>query len=166
MRFPRWSIIPILSILVFASVYFYTQPGGNAPDFSLMDIEGNSFQLSDFRGEIVMIDFMGTWCAPCQASMPWLKVLYEEYHEQIVMLSISTDPIYDTEQRLTDWKNFWAAKWRHARDTSDPPVSIMYNAVTIPTYVIIDKKGDIRNKFIGITSGEPLSDAIEVLLNE
>lgn len=150
---------------IVASVGLYLrQPKGDAPDFSLVDLEGKSFRLRDFRGRVVLLDFMATWCGPCRASMPGLKAIYAEYGGRIVVISISVDPAYDTEERLRDWVSGWEARWIHARDLSDPPVSRLYDVTGIPTYVLIDKKGDIRYRHVGLVSEETLSEEVASLL--
>jgi thiol-disulfide isomerase/thioredoxin len=92
-----------------------------APDFTLIDLDGNIFTLSDKTGQIVLLDFMATWCGPCQAAMPDLVKLYEEFGDKVVMISISVDPSFDTDEVLSGWRDQWGASWIHARDLADPP---------------------------------------------
>ncbi len=132
------------------------QPWGNAPDFTLIDLDGNSFKLSDFGGRVILLDFMATWCGPCRASMPALIALHEEMGEKVVMISIGVDPVYDSEERLREWMNEWGAEWIHARDLADPPLLQLYGVTGIPTYVIVDKNGDIAIRHVGFTSGARL----------
>jgi cytochrome oxidase Cu insertion factor (SCO1/SenC/PrrC family) len=126
---------------------------GNAPDFNLIDLDGNSVKLSDFKGRVVLLDFMATWCGPCRTSMPGLIALHEEVGKDVLIISISVDPHYDTEERLRDWVNEWDAKWIHVRDLADPPLMQLYGVRGIPTYIIVDRNGDIAFRHVGLTSG-------------
>ncbi|MFQ5836303.1 MAG: TlpA family protein disulfide reductase [Candidatus Bathyarchaeia archaeon] len=145
-------------------------PGTLAPDFSLTDPNGTSSWLSDFRGKVVVIDFMSTTCPPCRVSMPELKAVWNEHEERIVMMSISISapPVFDdTEEMLRDWISQWEATWIHAKDATG--VSIVYGVYEIPTVVIIDKDGYIRFRHAGIPplgtiSAETISQEIEELL--
>lgn len=132
------------------------RPWGNAPDFTLIDLDGNPFKLSDFGGRVILLDFMATWCGPCRSSMPGLVALHEEVGEEVVMISIGVDPVYDNEERLREWVNEWGAEWIHVRDLADPPLMQLYGVTGIPTYVIVDKNGDIRFRHVGLTSGAML----------
>ena len=51
--------------------------GAPAPDFTLPDLEGHSWQLSEFRGQTLLINFWATWCAPCRREMPALDRLHQ-----------------------------------------------------------------------------------------
>lgn len=163
-----WLIVSCATIFVIIGGWQLLQPRGNAPDFSLTDVEGNTFRLTGFRGEVVLLDFMATWCGPCRISTPQLKRMWDEYGPRIVIISISVDPTYDTIQALTGWASIHNATWIHARDTSVPPVTQLYRIQDIPTFVIIDKKGDIRYTQVGVTEGweETISGEIARLLEE
>ncbi|MBO3842968.1 MAG: TlpA family protein disulfide reductase [Candidatus Brockarchaeota archaeon] len=168
----RWLIISSITILITGVAWQFLQHNAacgsqtEAPDFSLKSLDGKNFRLKDFKGRVILLDFMATWCGPCRASMPSLKALWNEQKEWIVMLSISVDPIYDTEEVLKDWVNEWGAEWMHARDTADPPASQSYRITAIPTYVIIDKNGCVRHRHVGVTSKETISQEISALLKE
>ncbi|MEO8613168.1 MAG: TlpA disulfide reductase family protein [Chloroflexota bacterium] len=57
--------------------------GSNAvPDFSATTITGETVHLSDYRGQVVMLNFWATWCPPCRAEMPTIEAAYEKYHDQ------------------------------------------------------------------------------------
>jgi len=80
------STFVILAIFVLAMVgrHFYMQPNVNdgelAPDFESTLLSGESFKLSDLRGNYVLLDFWGSWCGPCIADNPKLKTLYGKYN--------------------------------------------------------------------------------------
>lgn len=61
-------------------------------DFTLKDLHGKKYTLSELRGEIVMVNFWATWCMPCRLEMPVLDALYTHFQDQgLVVLSISSE---------------------------------------------------------------------------
>ncbi len=57
-------------------------PGVAAPDFSLPDLEGDKRSLSEWRGEVVVVNFWATWCPPCREEIPAFVALQSQYGEQ------------------------------------------------------------------------------------
>jgi peroxiredoxin len=53
--------------------------GQSAPDFVLKSASGDNLRLSEYRGEVVMINFWATWCGPCRQELPLLDELYGRY---------------------------------------------------------------------------------------
>jgi thiol-disulfide isomerase/thioredoxin len=133
-----------------------------APDFSLTDLGGNAFRLSDFRGKVVVIDFMATWCGPCRMQMPHLKVVWEKYGGEIVLMSIDIDPRESEEVLGAFAKEFPYATWIWARDTAN--LGQVYEVSAIPKTVIIDQDGYIRFTHTGVTDASTLIQEIEQLL--
>ena len=63
--------------------------GDRAYDFTLNDLDGNSYSLSELRGQPVIINFWATWCAPCRVEMPELQAAFEKYQEEgVVVLAV------------------------------------------------------------------------------
>ena len=61
-------------------------------DFSLKDLKGKSWTLSQLRGQIVLVNFWATWCPPCRKEMPDLETLYKRFSgEGLVILAISDE---------------------------------------------------------------------------
>lgn len=61
-------------------------------DFTLSDLQGNSWHLADLKGKVVLVNFWATWCPPCRKEMPDLQALYDKYKDQgFVVLSISDE---------------------------------------------------------------------------
>ncbi len=113
-----------------------------APDFLLSDTAGKIFTLADFKGKIILIDAWATWCAPCVAEMPHLKMLMQKLkaNENFRLLSVSLD-----ESKKTWIENgvlrlqppgllLWQAK--------DVAFSKAYDIRLIPRLILIDKEGN------------------------
>lgn len=161
-------IVSFVMVLIVAGAWQLFQPSGRAPDFTLTDMNASIVRLSAYNGKVVLIDFMATWCGPCRTSVLGLKEIWKTYAHQIVMISISVDPAYDSISVLASWVNLYNVTWTHARDTSSPPVAQLYKVENIPTFIIIDKKGEIRYRHEGITEGwkEKLLEEVSELLKE
>ena len=155
-------IISALVLLSFSTEVFAQQL---VPDFTLTDIDGNEFSLSDYRGKVVLLDFFARWCKPCYSVIPHLKSLHEEFSEKLVILTISVDPTYDTVEGLQEFRETYGIKWSIARDIAD--VSQKYEIEYIPTTIIIDQNGYLQHRHVGGQVKETtLSEEIEGLLAE
>jgi peroxiredoxin len=130
-----------------------------APDFALTDVDGKSFKLSDYRGKVVVLEFMQTTCEYCQAQEPRMKELRSSFSGDVVMAMISTNP-GDTEEILRQYRDQNLVGWIAMRDTSG--VSSTYNVTGTPTIFIIDKNGDIAYQQVGFTD----ADSAPALISE
>ncbi|MDH5806418.1 MAG: TlpA disulfide reductase family protein [Candidatus Methanomethylicaceae archaeon] len=155
-------ILSIIAILLVIIGGWYFINSSKAPDFQLIDLNGKVFRLSDFRGKIVILDFMATWCSPCKQQIPYLIEVWQKYENEIVIISISIDPIRDSEEILRDFINrFPNATWIWARDIAN--ISISYKVLAIPKIVIIDKDGNIAFEHLGTTHSSIIIQEIEKL---
>lgn len=83
----NWSWLWVASMGLIAIgllIYFFSAPdvakGDAAPDFTAVDaFSGQDVSLSDYRGQVVMVNFWATWCPPCRAEMPLMQQAYTEY---------------------------------------------------------------------------------------
>lgn len=135
-----------------------------APDFSLVDLEGNSFWLSDFRGNVVVLDFMTTWCGGCRDEMPHLGDVWEkeEFKNRIVLVSIDIDPTESAENLKSFVQDFEYATWIWARDTAN--LAQAYEVAYVPKTIIIDTDGYIRFTHGELTDASVLIGEIDELL--
>lgn len=134
-----------------------------APLFIVTDLDGGNFSLRDHRGEVVVIEFMATWCTYCKAQIDELKPVYERFKDSpVVIISISVDP-GDSPEKLAEYRASVGACWRFAQG---PDVGLDYGVKAIPTTVIIDGEGRIRLRHEGVVSSSDLIDKISELLKE
>jgi peroxiredoxin len=110
-----------------------------APDFTLIDIDGHVFSLSDFRGQIVILDFMATWCPRCIAERPHLQAVQTEFGSRLAIVSIS---IADTEDAVRVFRDEHNTNWTYARDTLN--LIATYNVTGTSTLYLIDQDGYIQ----------------------
>ena len=117
-----------------------------APDFSFTSAQGEYITLDDLKGKVVVLDFWGTWCPPCVASVPELRNLYSRYpKESFVLIGISSD--YDDAK----WRSFTDKNhmsWPQYRDR-DRRIAEMFSIRAFPTYIIIDHEGILRFQSTG-----------------
>ncbi|BDG61169.1 hypothetical protein caldi_22590 [Caldinitratiruptor microaerophilus] len=122
--------------------------GYRAPDFQVLDLEGRPVRLSDYRGDVVFLNFWASWCPPCKAEMPEIRRLHEEGLPDLTILGVD---LTNTEASPEAVARFMAAggyRWRVPLDT-DGAVARAYNVISIPTSFFIDARGIIRSKVIG-----------------
>lgn len=136
-----------------------------APDFSLVDVEENGFRLIDFRGKVVVLDFMATLCLECRDEMPHLGDIWEkeDYRDRVVLVSIDIDPTESAETLRSFAQDFPYATWIWARDTAN--LAQAYKVVKVPKIVIIDTDGFIRFTHDGLTGASVLISEIDQLLS-
>ncbi len=135
-----------------------------APNFTLVDINGEQFSLSDHLGTVVLLDFFATWCGPCISEIEHLKSLYNRYSpNQLVILSISVDPNSDTVQILQNFAQQNEMAWTVARDTAN--VADKYGVSPIPHLVIVDAEGYKMHDHIGLIGETTLRSEIDSLLS-
>ena len=134
-----------------------------SPNFTLVDINGEQFSLSDHLGKIVILDFFATWCGPCISEIEHLKSLYNMYSpDQLVILSISVDPNSDTVQILQYFTKQNEIEWTVACDTAN--IADKYGVFPIPHLVLVDVQGYRIHDHIGLTRETTLRSEIDSLL--
>jgi cytochrome c biogenesis protein CcmG, thiol:disulfide interchange protein DsbE len=113
-----------------------------APQFTISD-DGHTFDLSKYRGKIVVVNLWATWCAPCIEELPSLLALQRAMPElQVVAISWDEDP--------AAYRKFLDAHHVDLLTIRDPEQRIgkLYGTVQIPETYIIDKQGNLRRKFV------------------
>ncbi len=131
--------------------------GELAPDFTLVDLEGNQVTLSDFRGKTVFLNFWATWCPPCRAEMPEMEAVYQEYKDKGVVV-IGVD-IMEAESEVRQFVEQGGYSWTFVLDTSGE-VAGNYEIAAIPTSFFIDREGVIQVVNIGAMTKRAMEDKL------
>ena len=89
----------------------------DAPDFTLLNQDGESVTLSDYEGKVVVVAFIYTSCPDVclaiSANLAWIYENLDEYSEEVVILSITIDPARDTVERFSQWTDANGYEWDH-----------------------------------------------------
>jgi peroxiredoxin len=116
-----------------------------APDFQLINVNGNPIRLSDLRGRPVLINFWATWCGPCVIEMPILQDRFLKYSSELIILAINADEPYND---IRNFVNNNGITFDVLQDT-DSKIQGLYKINGYPTSFFIDTDGIIKAIQIG-----------------
>ena len=137
---------------------------GVAPDFVLENLEGDAVRLSDYDGNVRLVDFWTTWCAPCREEIPMFKDLQQTYGpDGFTILAIAMD-----DSGLEVIKPF-AEKHQltYLNLIGTAEVEQLYPGVVgYPTAFLIDRDGTIVERFTGPKPRKVLEKKIVALLGK
>jgi len=155
----------VFSVFAASSLASSGLAGQPAPDFALKSSSGENLRLSEYRGDVVMINFWATWCGPCRQEMPLLDELYSRY--QRVGFNLLGVNIDDDSSRAMDMINELGVSFPVLFDATKE-VSRLYQVDAMPVTVIVDREGNIRHVHQGYKPGyeQKYLDQIRALLRE
>lgn len=145
----RWRTFLTLCVLVATTAcYNGSRPprvGAAAKEFSVQDSD-RRVNLNQFRGQVVVLNFWASWCAPCIAELPSLMSMQEQLRGRgVTVVGVSIDVDDDAYHKFLKQKN---VNFLTVRDP-DQKVAAMYGTSEWPESYIIDRQGVMRRKVIG-----------------
>lgn len=132
-------------------------------NFTLESITGRQVQLSDYNGQVILLNFWATWCEPCRKEIPWLVELHEEYRKRgLVVLGVSIDESVElvkpfAEQLRVTYPILIGKNRDDVTDAFGPLLGF-------PTSVLVTRGGAICRRHTGIASKAQLEREINALL--
>ncbi|MFH1288809.1 MAG: redoxin domain-containing protein [bacterium] len=145
----------------YKSYYFSVTVYDRAPDFTLKDINSKNITLSSLFGNVIILNFWATWCGPCKIEIPAFVDLYKTYKDRgLVVIGVI---VGDTEANV---KAFMAkSDINYPILMGDGAICDLYGRIKgVPTTFIINRRGEIVEKFVGSRSRNVFEEAIKKLL--
>ncbi|MCR5566323.1 MAG: TlpA family protein disulfide reductase [Clostridiales bacterium] len=123
------------------------------PDFTATDTDGNLFTLSEALKdhEAVLINFWATWCGPCRNEFPFLNEAYEQYHDRVAFIALSTEK-KDTMEKIAEYRKENGISFSMGR-CDDGILDEYVDTSGIPDTIIVDRFGNAVFSHDGALSG-------------
>jgi len=143
-----WMVCFLLSMSVAQAAETKKVP---APDFTLPSLSGSNVRLSELKGEVILLNFWASWCAPCRLEMPLLNKLHNKYKAiGFTVIGVNVEEsISNAKDFLKENKVDFPILW----DTKNT-VSKQYSVQAMPTTVMIDRDGQVRYIHKGFQEGD------------
>ena len=165
-------------ILIFASIFFILKNASvqndfttvpvkvnyPSPELTLIDTQGISHSLADYRGQVVLINLWATWCIPCTKEMPALQSFYNKYKDNgFVVIAINDgDSKPDVLQFATDYDLTFPI-WL---DPTYIATEQAFKTMNLPSSFVIDRNGTVQLMWVGGISRQMLETRIAPLIME
>ena len=132
-------------------------------EFTLKDMNGNDVYLAEHLGNVMLIDFWATWCAPCRIEIPGFIEMFDDYEAQgFSVFGISLD---DTPEALQAYAEEMGMDYNVlVGDGRDDVKEALGPIIGVPTALIIDRDGKVCHKHSGFAPKEQFVAEIESLL--
>jgi cytochrome c-type biogenesis protein len=136
--------------------------GAAAPEYAALTLAGDSVQLSDLEGTVVLLNVWATWCVPCREEIPALQTLYEQHSArgfEIVGVSIDGPGEIENVRTFAEGFNVTYTIWYDPADA----VGATFQTIGVPTTFLLDRDGVVLWRHMGpVTVDDPgLNEALE-----
>ena len=140
------------------------EKGSEAPDFTVYDLEGNAYKLSDFRGKPVLLNFWASWCGPCQMEMPDFQKFYETHGDKVNFVIVK---LTDGQQETVESASAFIAEKGYTFPVyydTDIDAAMKYGVSAVPVSYFIDAEGYFVAWAQGALSADMLQQGMDLLL--
>ena len=137
--------------------FLSTDEGKPAPSFTLPSLGGGKVSLADFKGDVVLLDFWGTFCAPCVKALPELQALHAKFASRgFAVVGVNVDDRIELTR-----KAIAAANARYPMLQATPDVWAAYKVNALPSLVLVGRDGRIIRRYGGEADKKAMLEEIE-----
>lgn len=130
-----------------------------APDFTVLDWDGNEVNFSDYAGKPVVLNFWAHWCGPCQMEMPEFNAKYEKLEGEVTFLMVHVGADMDAgKEKVAEGGYTFPVVF-----DKDSQVAAFNGVSAFPTSFFIDKEGNLQAYYVGAMDGDLLQQGIDVI---
>lgn len=176
----KWIIIAILLVIIIVGAMFLynrlsndynennlmdasqAQNNNTAPDFTVLDYEGNEVKLSDYKGKPIVLNFWATWCYYCKLEMPDFNEAHKKYPDVQFLMVNATDGVQETISSAKEYINKENYQFDIFFDTKQEAVNAYY-VTGFPSTFFIDKDGNLVTRSSGMLNMETLEKGIKMI---
>lgn len=134
-----------------------------APNFTMLDKDGKTVELSSKKGKPIILNFWASWCPPCKAEMPDFEEAYKKYGNEVEFMMVNlTDGYQETLQKAKEHVSSNGYTFPVYFDTESSG-AYAYNISSVPATYVIDTEGNIVAHAIGMMTAEDLETAITLV---
>ena len=157
----------VAAILFVFAVIGMTLVNGGSPSgpyqFTLKNLDGEDVSLSDFEGQVILVNFWATWCPPCKVEMPFLQTYYDAHKDDgFVLLAIDVN---ESQAQVDEFITAYGYTFPVLLDNTGD-VSQAYGSPGLPYSVVIDREGKVAYRHSGVFTPDLLEQEITPLLTE
>ncbi|MBI2755925.1 MAG: TlpA family protein disulfide reductase [Chloroflexi bacterium] len=134
--------------------------GEPAPSFSAQTLAGTQVSLEDFRGRVVVLNFWATWCGPCRVEMPEFERYQAEMGDRVAILGAN---MQESPSVIAPFVRQYGITFPILLDESGV-LAAPYRVTGLPTSVVLDRSGIIRERVVGPMTRDVLARRVERLL--
>ena len=134
-----------------------------AADFSLPTLTGEEQSLASEKGKVVIINFWASWCNPCNIEAPHLQSYYEKHQADVEILAVNVTA-KDNKAAAQKFVDQYGLTFPILLDQTGD-VSTMYGAFTIPTTIILNRNGEIKQEIAGPLEEDQLEQLIQPIID-
>ena len=162
----KTKILGLLVILALAAGFYVSvTQKPQAPDVTVVKLDGSLLKTADLRGKVTLVNFWATTCTTCVKEMPQIVATYNQYHAKgYETVAIAMD--YDPADYVANYQRQNALPFTVARDEKGDAAKAFDNVRLTPTSFLLDKQGRIVQKYLGEPDFRALGILIERLLAE
>ena len=131
------------------------------PEFTLNLFDGGGVRLADLRGQVVLLDFWGSWCGPCRAEAPELQKVWTQYRDKgVAFVGIN---VFDVDASAKAFLREFGITYPSGPDPKGA-IAVDYGLTGVPEKFLISRDGRILHKFVGPQDAAALGTVLDQML--